>query len=374
MSVKTAVYRHVVTEGTHYEVGRALGACFSQNRELIDFLTSPFMGAAPLKPEAAERAMEQFEQYCPGLNQEIRGFADETGVPAENIVFYYSYVQPAGYCSQAAVSTGTGSGSRTYHMRTYDFGWEDAPYNQLLLSTTRVKGKPAHTGFALQLFGRYDGMNEEGLCITTTSGRIRPALSETGFVFPGVARAVLDSCATALEAASLLRSMPISDFRNFLISDRHGCMALVETAGSSKDIEYLGAATADSHKLAVSANHYTLSAMQPHNLQIMPNSLARARLMQHSLSQVTDPQEIIAVMKQLTGNSFPQGISCHHYSEGLGTLWSMICDNAARELHVCFGSPQLNPWRTFGCSNPPGISEYYAKLPDEPSCPDFWRD
>lgn len=41
MSVKTAVYRHVVTEGTHYEVGRALGACFSQNRELIDFLTSP---------------------------------------------------------------------------------------------------------------------------------------------------------------------------------------------------------------------------------------------------------------------------------------------------------------------------------------------
>lgn len=85
------------------------------------------MGAAPLKPEAAERAMEQFEQYCPGLNQEIRGFADETGVPAENIVFYYSYVQPAGYCSQAAVSTGTGSGSRTYHMRTYDFGWEDAP-------------------------------------------------------------------------------------------------------------------------------------------------------------------------------------------------------------------------------------------------------
>ncbi|WP_157643565.1 carcinine hydrolase/isopenicillin-N N-acyltransferase family protein [Paenibacillus camerounensis] len=64
----------------------------------------------------------------------------------------------------------------------------------MLLSTTRVKGKPAHTGFALQLFGRYDGMNEEGLCITTTSGRIRPALSETGFVFPGVVRAVLDSC------------------------------------------------------------------------------------------------------------------------------------------------------------------------------------
>ncbi|MFD1906382.1 carcinine hydrolase/isopenicillin-N N-acyltransferase family protein [Paenibacillus rhizoplanae] len=63
------------------------------------------------------------------------------------------------------------------------FGWEDEPYNQLLLSTTRVKGKPAHTGFALQLFGRYDGMNEAGLTVTTTSGRIRPEMTGEGFVF-----------------------------------------------------------------------------------------------------------------------------------------------------------------------------------------------
>lgn len=374
MSVKTSIYRHIVTEGTHYEVGRALGAYFRQDRELMAFLTSPFMGALPLLPEATERIMEQFEQYCPGLNQEIQGFADETGVAAENIVFYYSFYQPSGYCSQAAFSTGTGEGCRTYHMRTYDFGWEDAPYNQLLLSTTRVKGKPANIGFAIQLFGRYDGMNEEGLCITTTSGRMKPVMTEAGFIFPGVVRTVLDNCATAKEAVTLLRGMPMSDFRNILISDRYGCIALAEIAGACKEIEYYSTATADPHRLAVSANHYTLPAMQSHNLQLMYNSRIRAELMQSCLSVETEKQDMLNKMKQLTTQSFPQGISCHHYREGFGTLWSTICDNTARELHICFGSPQLNPWRTFSFSNPPGISEYQAKLPDEPASADFWRN
>ena len=374
MVVKTSIYRHIVTEGTHYEVGRALGAHFKQDAAMLDFLSSPFMGSPELLPAAADKAMMNFEKYCPGLNQEIQGFADETGIQAEKIVFYYSYLQPSGFCSQAALRTGIGDSSRTYQMRTYDFGWEDAPYNQLLLSTTRVKGKAAHIGFALQLFGRYDGMNEEGLSITTTSGRIRPDMSGEGFVFPGAVRAVLDGCATAREAVSLLRSMPIFDYRNFLVSDRHGSMALIEVAGTHKEINYLDAAKADPRQLMVSANHYTLPSMQRHNLQLMHNSRARYELMQASLSQESETQDTLAVMKQLMGQSLPHGISCHHYSEGFGTMWSMICDNAAREAHICFGTPEINPWRTFGFGGPPGISEYQASLPDEPSSPEFWSN
>jgi hypothetical protein len=114
--------------------------------------------------------------------------------------------------------------------------------------------------------------------------------------------------------------------------------------------------------------------MQPHNLQLMHNSRVRAELMQSSLSGETEQQDMLNKMKQLTAQAFPQGISCHHYSEGFGTLWSTICDNTARELHICFGSPQLNSWRTFGFSSPPGISEYQARLPDEPASADFWRN
>ncbi|MFC6650665.1 C45 family autoproteolytic acyltransferase/hydolase [Paenibacillus rhizoplanae] len=366
---------HLVTEGTHYEVGRALGTHYKNNSAMLSFLSSPFMGASPLTPYAADKAMESFERYCPGLNEEIQGFADETGIEAAHVVFYYSYFQASGHCTQAVFRTGASAERNGHicHMRNYDFGWEDEPYNQLLLSTTRVKGKPAHTGFALQLFGRYDGMNEAGLTVTTTSGRIRPEMTGEGFVFPGVVRALLDQCTTAEEAAQLMRSMPVADYRNFLISDAQGNIALVETAGTEKAIQYHpAAASLSASQLVLSANHYTLPTMQLHNQQVMENSWTRYDALRAALMDDSTAIHPVAAMKAAAGREYPEGICCHHYSEGLGTLWSVVCDNTARELHICFGSPQLNGWRTFGFHDPAGMRVYEAVLPDKPSAEGFW--
>lgn len=63
-----------------------------------------------------------------------------------------------------------------------------------------------------------------------------------GFVFPGVVRALLDQCTTAEESVQLMRSIPVADYRNFLISDAQGNIALVETAGTEKAIQYHPAA------------------------------------------------------------------------------------------------------------------------------------
>lgn len=370
---RTAQYSHIVTEGTHYEVGRALGAHYKHNSELISFLSSPFMGASPLLPSAADRVMESFEKYCPGMNEEIKGFADETGIEPGRVVFYYSYFQPSGHCTQAAYRTSPDNGGHTCHMRNYDFGWEDEPYNQLLLSTTRVKGKPAHTGFALQLFGRYDGMYVEGLTVTTTSGRIRPEMTGEGFIFPGVVRALLDNCTTAEEAALLIRSMPVSDYRNFLISDAKGDIALVETAGTQKEVQYYPAAAGGNcNQLVLSANHYTLPSMQVHNLQVMENSRTRYEALRSALTDEVALQSPVGAMQAIAGTEYPKGVCCHHYSEGFGTLWSMVCDNSAREAHICFGSPQLNSWITFGFNDPAGVYEYQAVLPNRPSTAGFW--
>ncbi|MFD2412896.1 C45 family autoproteolytic acyltransferase/hydolase [Paenibacillus rhizoplanae] len=372
---KTVQFSHLVTEGTHYEVGRALGTHYKNNSAMLSFLSSPFMGASPLTPYAADKAMESFERYCPGLNEEIQGFADETGIEAAHVVFYYSYFQASGHCTQAVFRTGASAERNGHicHMRNYDFGWEDEPYNQLLLSTTRVKGKPAHTGFALQLFGRYDGMNEAGLTVTTTSGRIRPEMTGEGFVFPGVVRALLDQCTTAEEAAQLMRSMPVADYRNFLISDAQGNIALVETAGTEKAIQYHpAAASLSASQLVLSANHYTLPTMQLHNQQVMENSWTRYDALRAALMDDSTAIHPVAAMKAAAGREYPEGICCHHYSEGLGTLWSVVCDNTARELHICFGSPQLNGWRTFGFHDPAGMRVYEAVLPDKPSAEGFW--
>ncbi|UQZ37021.1 hypothetical protein C2I18_27895 [Paenibacillus sp. PK3_47] len=372
MDYKTTLYQHIVTEGTHYEIGRALGAIVKQDPPLLSFLSSPFMGADSLLPDAVEHALNCFERYCPGINDEVKGFAHETGIREEEAVFYYSYLQPSGHCSQAAMQSGRLSGSRTYHLRTYEYGWEDAPYNQLLLSTTRVTGKPAHIGFALQLFGRYDGMNDQGLSVTTTSGRIRPDMSEAGFVFPGVVRALLDQCVSVKEAVSLMRSMPISDYRNFLVSDAAGGIALIEVAGTHKEIKLVEAAHTNSPQLVVSANHYTLPSMMAHNLQVMHNSKNRYDVLQSALSSKSAFNHPLEAMKNAVSYSLPQGVCCHHYSEGFGTLWSMVFDNTGRQVHICMGSPRANPWISFGFGDPPGLSSYTAILPNETSEASFW--
>ncbi len=374
METRTTVYRHMITEGTHYEAGRALGSYFKGDDRLVQFMTSPFMNGPVLHEGAIAKAMARIEQINPGLNQEIQGFADELAVKAEQVVFYYSYLQPQGHCSQAAVHFKLPAGGRTYHMRTYDYGWEDEPYNQLLLTTTRIKGKPRHIGFALQLFGRYDGMNDEGLSVTTTSGRIRPEMTEEGFVFPAVVRALLDQCTSTKEAVTLISSIPICDYRNYLIADRTGELALVEAAGSQIAAEFIHTSPDRECKLAVSANHYTLPAMLQHNTYIMNNSKARNDALTYALSRLESAEEAVALMKQLAGQPAPDGVCCHHYSEGFGTLWSMVFDNAGREAHICFGSPGRNDWRSFGFSGPAGVSEYKAMLPDERSDDQFWRN
>ncbi|WP_162551186.1 C45 family autoproteolytic acyltransferase/hydolase [Paenibacillus tepidiphilus] len=376
MVKRTAVYQHVVTEGTHYEVGRQLGAIIREKESLVRFMSSPFMNGPALQASAVHHAMDRIEQINPGLNEEIRGFADELQLKAEQVVFYYSYIQPQGHCSQAALHIKDPAGAQTYHMRTYDYGWEDEPYNQLLLTTTRVTGKPRHIGFALQLFGRYDGMNDEGLSVTTTSGRMRPEMTEEGFVFPAVVRALLDQCSSTKEAAALIRSIPICDYRNYLISDRHGKIALIEAAGSHMEVEMIRPSAANEHvKLAVSTNHYTLPAMLQHNREVMYNSKARLDALHAAfafLDTSPDTADAAALLKQLAGRTAPDGVCCHHYSEGFGTMWSMLFDNVERTSQICFGSPALNDWRTFGFSEPAGENTYTAILPDEPSQGLFW--
>jgi hypothetical protein len=71
----------------------------------------------------------------------------------------------------------------------------------------------------------------------------------------------------------------------------------------------------------------------------------------------------------------PKGVCLHHYSHGLGTLWSMIFDVTDTRVEICFGAPSSpkNSWHTFGLQGPTGSTEYKAHLPDKPAAPGFWK-
>jgi predicted choloylglycine hydrolase len=162
-------YHHGVLEGTAREAGRRQGERLALDPRACAFLTSPHPELGPLSPQQARQASAFFDRHCPGLNEEIAGFAEALAVPPEQIVFHalsWDSRGPAvsGHCSHAVVRTRDG---HVRVARNYDF---NPAMSDLGLVTARIEGRAAHIGFSEVLFGRDDGLNEHGLCVTMSAG------------------------------------------------------------------------------------------------------------------------------------------------------------------------------------------------------------
>jgi hypothetical protein len=60
-------------KGTNYEIGQKLGRIIADIKPLKAFHIS---GWHQFDEEEARFAKELFDRWCPGLNEELRGFAD----------------------------------------------------------------------------------------------------------------------------------------------------------------------------------------------------------------------------------------------------------------------------------------------------------
>ena len=96
-------YTHSVLEGSAYEADKQQGERILLNPEAARFFTSPFPRRDPLTSQQAETILKFFQKHCPGLDEEIHGFADALGVQPEQIVYYAFTYQGGGQCSHFAV-------------------------------------------------------------------------------------------------------------------------------------------------------------------------------------------------------------------------------------------------------------------------------
>ena len=90
--MKTAVpdevsFAHVVLEGTPYTVGKLQGEFLRDDPQRVKYLTPSLPFLARYTEREAQRALEYFDKYCPGIAEEIQGAADAFGVAVEEIAF-----------------------------------------------------------------------------------------------------------------------------------------------------------------------------------------------------------------------------------------------------------------------------------------------
>jgi predicted choloylglycine hydrolase len=366
MASRNIEYKHLVIEGTAYEAGRQLGDMLKEDEEFINNMTKPFMGGDRLSKKQMERVVKLYDEYCHGTNEEIKGFADAIGAKYEDVVYYFAFIQQNGYnCSHIAVTPSIAEDGHCYLARNYEFSWNDKP----ILIESRIKDQYKQIGFSCQLFGRFDGMNEHGLCVTTSAGAINPNYDKEGFVFPVVVRAILNTCKTVKESVKLFESIEFADFRNFIIIDAMGNAALIEAATSTHNVSWAGVKHYD--KYLFSTNHFNSDKLKQANYYVPQHSIIRYNAIS-KLVNITSDCIGKKALKKLLSTTMPEGICCHHYEDGMGTMWSIIFDPMEHVAEICFGAPDANKWRSIGLDNPVGMSKYTAVLPNEAASTDFW--
>jgi hypothetical protein len=324
------------------------------------------------------------DKYCPGIGEEIQGAADAFGVPVEEIAFLGGKNKENGFspipvgdeivtrgshCSHFVVLPSASEDGRLYAGQNEDCGLGDL---DLRLCTTRVQGKAAHIGFSDMIFGRVQGMNEHGFCVTTSWGAPGVWLKGEGLPYFAVVRILLDRCQTVDEALEVIAGLPIAWCTNYIVADRGGEAALVEVAYAHRGVRRIGPESREQFLCAT--NHYTLSAMRPYDTGRMRQSVERYGIITSRLKSAI-PHVSKDAVRGILSEPLPEGVCLHHYSSRLGTLWSMVFDVMDTSVDICFGAPSStrNAWHTFGLQDPVGVTEYRAHLPDESAPPGFWK-
>lgn len=338
------VQAHIMNlTGTNYEIGFSLGSLAASIPPLKVFHPSGF---PRFTAEDTKNAIHLFSRFCPGLMEELTGFADALKVSPEQMVYYaMTYLRPS--CSHIALLPQMTANGHTLIARTYEFNDDTEDFT---LMKTSVTGKYTHIGTSVLSFGRDDGFNECGLSITQSScgfpvGPMKemrhPAVA--GLQFWAVIRTLLENCKDVDEVLTLIREIPIAYNLNLIAADKSGTAALIETLDGKMAAKRIDESSREKYLHAT--NHPHLKELIPYEPQAMANSLTRYNYIKRYVEQL---QNVSAEdLKKLLLGHFPDGLCCHYYKDYFGTTKSMIIDPVDGTIDLCWGGRIENGWHRY---------------------------
>lgn len=330
-------------KGTNYEIGKKIGEMTLQIPPLKECMTSGLEG---FDEEETALAKELFDRWCPGLNEEIKGYADALGVQPDMIKFY-GMTSLIPRCSQLTLMPDKSANGHVIMARNYEFSPE---FEDFALVRTCVEGKYAHLGTSIMQMGRDEGVNECGLGVTMSSCGLPVGAPKEmrapkirGLQFWVVIRAILENCKDVSEALEFIEDMPIAYNLNMIVADKGGHATLVETVDGRKAIKRIDTTTDEKNLCA--ANHVVLPKLKDYEPELMKNSIVRYRLIEDFMDkneQISSEQ-----IKELLLTKYPDGLCSHYYSEFFGTTKSIVMDLNEGSLDVCWAGLKENGFKKY---------------------------
>jgi predicted choloylglycine hydrolase len=361
----TATYQHIVLEGSSYEVGKQLGAIVKEDPEARRTASSATLDLTRVGFTDWEALQSSCEACCPGLTEEIQGFADALGTSPDKVPFWNWTYSPmlGGNCSQLAVLSPATEDGHVYAARSYEWNHTD---EDLKLFTTRIHGKARHLGFSCLLFGRHDGINEHGLVVSMTGGGIFGVpFQQRGPMFWLVIRSLLDHCSSVASALARLEDMSMAGYFSLMLVGKQDEAVIVEVADGVRSVQRI--TRSDPKPYGFSVNHYRQLATQTFN-RLNCGILAHSRVREALITKWFEAHAHAPTIRKssiqaLFAAQHPEGLCNHFYNDGFGTLWSIVFDVTEGSVEVCFGAPTHNEYHAVGLTDSPSVTTYPTIIP-----------
>ncbi|UCE29027.1 MAG: hypothetical protein JSV85_07155 [Candidatus Bathyarchaeota archaeon] len=356
-------YHHLVLDGSGYESGKQLAGIICSDSGAKHFFSSAKLDLKKAGFSSFNALQENCEECCPGITEEIQGFADGLETSPDRIPFWNWTYSPSlgGSCSQLAVLAPATKDHHIYAGRSYEWTHKE---EDLKLFTTRVKGKASHIGFSCLLFGRHDGLNEHGLLVSMTGGGIFGVhFKQRGPMFWLVIRSLLDWCSSVDDALERLETIQIAGYFSLMLVDKKDNAAIVEFADGQMSVKRT--ASDSSEPYVFSVNHYRQQGTRKFNklnCGIINHSQIRESLIT-KWYKTHNPKISKKNIQTLLATEHPNGLCNHFYNDCFGTLWSMTFDVTQRLVDVCFSAPTHNKHHCYGLDDPTGVTEYPTVIP-----------
>jgi predicted choloylglycine hydrolase len=332
--------RQVDIAGSYYELGLNYGRIVSENK-LNWWWKQPTESALALVKEC-ER---EIAVHAPGLLEEIRGIADacesEYDLVLANMTVSYWELSA---CNVIAVSGNQCRNGKTIFARNHD--WLDEDQEWVTCFRTHESTGIPHIGFGFADVGRSGGVNQEGLAISSAAiwlDRPTPGLRSNL-----ATRWILDTYSDTRDAVDYLRRIPHYDASSFLIADKEGRIARVETTPEGVGVALTQEGMLAAINLIQSAEMQHLERIAEEGHIVYRHKARIAAWYDNNKGQI----DLDAAKRLCSDHEI--GL-CDHgetRSEPFGTIYSWVAELGTGKIQVADGRPCENEYKELEVSYP----------------------
>mgnify|MGYP003860406109 CR=1 FL=1 len=205
--------------GEFYEMGLRYGKLLHEKANFV------LPKISNQKTEFGLESYKELQSFYPEVVEEIKGFAKGIKDKPEKLgafLLSLGIFDATGQCSVFAFKNkGSVIMGRNYDML---FDFKKLTESSLIAP----KGKYSYISQSDVFIGRSDGINENGLSIAMSF--VNGTEVQPGIGFHFIVRKVLENCSKTEQAIKLVQETKVASANNFLIADKTGDIAVVESA------------------------------------------------------------------------------------------------------------------------------------------------